>query len=212
VDENPDQDAGALHDRLLDGDLGALAELFSQHRDRLWRMVNVRLDPRLCGRIDADDVLQEAYLDAQQRISHFRDDPGMSAFLWLRLITGQTLATVHRRHLGTKMRDARREVGGRATHPSPATSQAMAYQFAGHLTSPSQAAIKAELLDRVEAALQNMSDLDREILALRHFEDLTNREVADLLDIQPKAASIRYVRAIGRLRQVLKGVPGAPVE
>ena len=197
-----------LLDRLREGDETALADLFSQHRERLWRMVNFRLDQRLCGRVDADDVLQEAYLNAAQRISHYLNNTSMSFFVWLRQIVLQTMIDLHRQHLGAQMRDAAREVSlHRGGYPQ-ATSVSLAAHLLGSLTSPSQAAMREEVSQQLENALESMSTIDREVLALRHFEQLTNGEVAEVLDIQQKAASIRYVRAIARLKDILVQIPG----
>lgn len=196
-----------LVSRLLEGNEEVLADLFSAHRDRLWRMVNFRLDRRLAGRVDADDILQEAYLAASQRIGHYLKNPTNSFFVWLRLITRQTLVDVHRRHLGAKMRNAGRETANRPGYPM-ATSISLVAQLLGSMTSPSQAAVKAEMTRQLEVAIEEMDPIDREVLALRHFEELTNSEVAEWLDIQQKAASIRYVRAVTRLKDILARVPG----
>jgi RNA polymerase sigma-70 factor (ECF subfamily) len=180
--------------RLRDGGEQALADLFSEYRDRLKRMVRFRLDRRLFGRVDASDVLQEAYLDA--------------FFVWLRLITGQTLIDVHRHHLGAQMRGADQEVSMERGGVPHASSMCLAAQFVGHLTSPSQAAMRAETLARLQTALDDMDPMDREILALRHFEELGNNEAAEVLGLQKAAASNRYVRALRRLKEALAGVPG----
>ena len=197
-----------LVNRLQQGDEHALAELFSQHRDRLWRMVNFRMDRRLGGRVDADDILQEAYLDAAQRVHHYLEDPSKSFFVWLRLVVAQTMIDIHRRHLGAQMRNADREVSMNRPAYTQATSVCLAAQLLGAMTSPSQAAVKAEMIQQLEAALEAMDPIDQEVLALRHFEELSNSEVAESLGIQQKAASIRYVRAVARLKEVLQRVPG----
>ncbi|MBN1344733.1 MAG: sigma-70 family RNA polymerase sigma factor [Phycisphaerae bacterium] len=194
--------------RMKDGDEQALAELFSMHRDRLWRMVHFRLDHRLRGRVDADDVLQEAYLEAAKRVEHFVDDSTTSFFVWLRMVVSQTLIDVHRRHLGAKMRDAGREVPIHGPRYPQATTVSLAIRLMGHLTSPSQAAMREEMYSRLEATLDEMDPIDREVLALRHFEELTNSEVAEVLGIQQKAASIRYIRAVKRLKDILSQMPG----
>lgn len=202
-----DQESETLLERLRGGDESSLAELFLRHRARLWRLVEFRLDPRLRGRVDADDVLQEAYLNAAQRVPHFLEKPSMSFFIWIRLIVDQTLADVHRRHLGAQLRDAGREIRIGGVHPH-GTSTSLAFQIVGNLTSPSQAAIREETYRLLEEAIESMDSMDREVLALRHFEELTNGEVAEVLGIQEKAASIRYIRALRRLKGILSRLPG----
>jgi RNA polymerase sigma-70 factor (ECF subfamily) len=204
--DQPDPNAGLLQ-RVKEGDQQALAELFSLHRDRLWRIVNFRLDSRLLGRVDADDILQEAYLDAAQRINHYLDDSTHTFFIWLRLIANQTLIDVHRRHLGAQMRDASRDMSIHA-HYAQATSMSIASQLLGNFTSPSQVAMRDETAVQLDQAIDSMEPIDREVLALRHFEELTNSEVAEVLGIQQKAASIRYVRALKRLKDVVSQLPG----
>lgn len=197
-----------LGSRLESGDEQALAELFSLHRERLWRTVNFRLDRRLYGRIDPDDVLQEAYLAAAQRIEHYDAETYTSPFLWLRAIVNQTLIDVHRRHVGAQMRDAGREVRIHNPAYTQTTATSLAIQLAGSKTSPSKAAVRAETLSQIEQAIGGMDPIDQEILALRHFEELSNSEVAAALGIQQKAASIRYVRAVRRLKEILAEIPG----
>lgn len=185
-----------------------LEELLGRYRDRLRRMVKLRLDRRLQGRIDPSDVIQEAYLEASRRLDEYLRDPSMPFFLWLRLVTGQKLALAHRQHLGVQARDAGREV---SLHRGPlpeATSAALAARLVGQRTSPSQAAARAELRLRLQEALNGMPELDREMLALRHFEQLTNAEAARVLGLSPTAACNRYVRALERLKTVLAGAPG----
>ena len=197
-----------LLSRFKRGDEHALAELFSYHRERLWRTVHFRLDRRLSGRVDPDDVLQEAYLNAAARARHFTDDTPTSFFIWLRMIVNQTLIDLHRLHLGAQMRDAAREVSIHRGSLAHTTSTALAAQLAGGLTSPSGAAVREETARQLEQALQDMDPTDREVLALRHFEELTNGEAAQVLGIKQKAASIRYVRALRRLKKTLAEVPG----
>jgi len=204
----PPGELAALERRLKARDEQALAKLFSHHRERLWRIVHFRLADRLRGRIDPDDVLQEAYLAAAQRLKHYGDDMKASPFLWLRMVVNQTLVDLHRRHVGAQMRDAGREVAIEGCTYSQATSVSVALQLVGSFTSPSQAAAKAEVLDLVGKAIEGMDPIDREVLALRHFEELTNSEVAEVLGIKQKAASIRYFRALRRLKAILAEVPG----
>ena len=193
-------------ERLRRGDKQALAELFGQHRDRLWHIVNLRLDERLKGRVDADDILQEVYLDAADRISHFINEHSGSFFVWLRLIATQTMANVRRRHVNAQRRDVRREVSMFSAHQPASTS--LALQLLGRLTTPSRAAMREETARQLEAAVEKMPATDREVLTLRHLEELTNKEVAEVLGIQTKAASIRYVRALKRLKEIVEEIPG----
>ncbi len=205
LDESDDVEG--LLDRIRHGDQDALAELFSRHRDRLGRMVEFRLDGRLKGRVAASDVLQEAYIDALKRLPHYQADPGMPFFLWLRWITVQRLVEVHRQHLGARIRDVGREVSiGRGGGPS--ASSARMIELIGDLTSPSQAAQRAETMSQLQQALDGLDPIDREVLALRHFEELSNQEAATVLEIQPAAASKRYVRALERLKNALSQLTG----
>jgi len=184
-----------------------LAASFVEHRDRLWRMVRVRLDHRLLGRVDPDDILQEAFLEATRRLEHFHRDGTSSLFLWLRLVVGQTLVDAHRRHLGTQQRDARREVSIHQGGRFEASSATLAGALIADLSTPSKAVMRAEMAQTLETALDGMAPIDREVLVLRHFEELTNSEVAEVLGLQPKAASIRYVRAVARLKGILEQFP-----
>lgn len=205
IDESSD-----LVNRVIHGDKRALAELFDLQRPRLRRIVNFRLDRRIYGRVGADDVLQEAYLNAAGQLKSLLRDHPPTVFIWLRQIVNQTLADVHRRHLGVKKRTAKRDVSINTGH-STSSSEWLAFHLLGHLTSPSQAALRAELAEQLDAALSVLSDIDREVLALRHFEELTNTETAHVLDMTVQAASMRYVRAISRLKKVLESIPGFPI-
>lgn len=199
-------DAGIERDLLEQaarGDTRSLQELFGRHQGRLKRMVALRLDPRVQRRIDASDIVQEAYLEVSQKLADYLRDPKLPFHLWLRLVTGQKLALAHRQHLGVKARDAGREISlHRGAYPA-ASSAALAARLMGKLTTPSQAALKAELRLRIQEALNSMDAIDREVLTLRHFEQLTNAETAMVLGIKEPAACNRYVRALERLRGIL---------
>lgn len=194
--------------RAEDGDEQARAELFARYRPRLRSMVRVRLDRRLQGRIDPSDVLQEAFIDFNRRFPEYVRNPAVPFYLWLRGLTGQRLIDLHRMHLGAQMRDVGQEVSLYRGALPPATSVSLAAQLLGHLTSPTQAAIRAELQIRLQEALNLMDPMDREILTLRHFEELSNKETAEILGIQKSAASNRYMRALKRLTGILHSVPG----
>lgn len=206
--QSPAEREQKLVNLILQGDEDALAELFGMFRDRLWRIVNFRLDRRLRGRVDPDDVLQEAYLNAAARLDRFVHDASRSCFVWLRLIVSQTLIDIQRRHLGAQKRDARKDVSIHGGWDAASTSACLAFHLMGTLTTPSTAAMRGELSEQLDTALASMSDLDREILAVRHFEELSNREAALVLNITEQAASIRYIRALGRLKDVMRAVIG----
>jgi RNA polymerase sigma-70 factor (ECF subfamily) len=209
-------DSGSEINRLLQraaaGDQECWGELLTRHRHRLRRMVAFRMDQRLQGRLDPSDVIQEAYLAASEQMQDYLREPRMPFFLWLRGIAGNKLLELHRHHLGTKMRDAGREVSlYRGTLPET-TSAALAAQLLGHGTRPSQAAIRVEVKIRLQEALNSMEPLDREVLALRHFEQLSPAETAAVLGIKEKAAGMRYLRALKRLKEILLSLPGGPLE
>jgi RNA polymerase sigma-70 factor (ECF subfamily) len=198
----------SLLQRAAGGDEPALEELFSRYRKRLKRMVHLRLSRRLQGRVDDSDILQESFLDISQRLKEYVENPQLPFFLWLRHITGLKLAEVHRRHLGTQMRDADREVSLHRGGLPEADSVSLAAQLLGQLTTPSQAAIKADTRIYVQEALNSMDAIDREVLALKHFEQLSITEIAQVLGLSKAGAGSRYLRAIERLREILARIPG----
>src|SRR5262245_30717241 len=205
--EDPSEATDLLR-RAAGGDPEALRALFSKHHDRLKRMVHLRLSRRLAGRIDDSDVLQEAYLDVARRLAEYVREPSLPFYLWLRHLTALKLAEVHRRHLGTQLRDADREVTLHRGGLPPADSVSLAAQLLGTLTTPSQAAIKAETRLMVQDALNGMDPIDRELLALKHFRQLGPAEIAEVLGLSTAGAGSRYLRAIKRLREILSRIPG----
>jgi RNA polymerase sigma-70 factor (ECF subfamily) len=204
-------DTSRVDDLLLRAEAGderARSDLFEVFRQRLRGMVRLRLDRRLAGRIDPSDVLQEAYLDFERRLPEFFAGRKVPFFLWLRGLTGQRLLDLHRMHLGAQMRDAGQEVPLYHGALPAASSVSLASQLLGRLTSPTQAAVRAEMQVRLQEALNAMDALDREVLVLRHFEELSNAETADVLGIEKAAASKRYIRALARLKEILVAIPG----
>lgn len=206
-DSSAERMTDRLESRLRDGEEDVLADLFLHYRTRLLRMIDFRIDHRLRGRLDPSDVVQEAFLAASQRLQSFRDRPGMSFYVWLREVTLQRMFDVHRRHLLTQKRNAGQEVSLHAWSRDN-SSASLAHRLAARMTTPSQCAMQEELAARLRDSLGAMQPIDREVLALRHFEELTNDEVAELLDLSKAAASNRYVRALSRLKQILESVPG----
>jgi RNA polymerase sigma-70 factor, ECF subfamily len=195
------------------GDQQAWGQLLQRYRDRLRRMIALRLDVRLQGRVDPSDVIQDGYLAASRRFADYAKDPAaMPFFLWLRFLVGQELQEQHRRHLGAQARDAGREVSRYRGAMPETTTAALAAQLMGKITSPSQAAVRAERKIRLQEALNSLDPIDREILVLRHYEQLSNGEAALVLGLDKSAASKRYARALVRLKEILSHLIGGLLE
>jgi RNA polymerase sigma-70 factor (ECF subfamily) len=206
--DNDSNDPERLIERARAGDQQALNDIFTRYRGRLLRMVEMRLDWRLQARLDASDVIQDAFLQVATRLEEYLRDPKLPLFLWLRLIVGERLAQLHRHHLGTHMRNACREVSLYREAMPAASSAALAAQLLGKHTSPTEAAVRAERMLRLQEALNSLDPIDREVLSLRHFEELTRAETAAVLGIEESAAAKRYVRALKRLKDVLAALGG----
>jgi RNA polymerase sigma-70 factor (ECF subfamily) len=186
-------------DRCRQGDAEALAELFTHFRSRLRQMVECRIDRRLAARIDPSDVLQEVYLDVARQIEAYLDNPRVCVYVWLRGLTWQRLLKLQRRHAGAQRRAVGRELS-LATEPS---SMLAARLLAGG-SSPSQALLKEELRQRLQAALARLGPDDREVILMRDFEDMSNGEVAQALGLSASGATMRYGRALIRLKEILE--------
>ena len=206
----------ALLIRAAAGEPAAWGRLLTAHQEKLRRMVAFRMDPRLRGRVDAADIVQDAFVEASaHRADYFRTPEPQRApafFLWLRGVVGNKLLEVHRHHLGTRMRDAKRERPLDGPRSSDDTSAALYAHLTAGVTRASVAAVRGEVKTRLAEALDGMDPTDREVLALRHFEQLTSGEAAQFLGIQERAAAKRYLRALQRLKQILSEMPGGLTE
>lgn len=205
--ENPHELPDLLR-RASEGDRDCWGALLARHEERLRRMISLHLDRRLRGRLGSSDVLQEVYLEASARLPEYLREPSVPFFLWLRLLAGQKLVTLQRRHLATHMRDVRREVSLDGDRPEPPSSADLAELLLSSQPRPSETAVRNEVCRRLQEALDGMEPLDREVLTLRHFEQLSNAETARVLGVREGAASKRYIRALDRLREVLAHMPG----
>ena len=197
-----EQDENDLIQKAQNGDLEALAQVFEINRERLKRMIRMRMSERVRPRVAVSDVLQEAYVDLAQQLGNYAKDPKLPFFLWMRRVTGLRLAKVHREHLGQQIRDANRDRRLDVAMPD-ASAVYMANQLAGQFTTVSEKAMRNENELRMQAAIEQVSETDREILAMRHVEQLTNSEIAVLLEISESAATNRYVRAIRKLKDAM---------
>jgi RNA polymerase sigma-70 factor (ECF subfamily) len=155
--------------------------------------------------MDPADVVQDAWVEVVRRFDEWCRQDSLPLHVWLRLITSQSLAGAQRRHLAAHMRDALRDAPQRGCRPN-VSSASVADAFVDSGTSPSQAAAREELRQRVRAAIEKLEEIDREIVAMRHFEGLTNEETAAELEIEPSAASMRFMRALMHLRPELKSL------
>jgi RNA polymerase sigma-70 factor (ECF subfamily) len=205
-------DATDLLRRAAAGDQASWRALLARHEGRLRRLVAFRMDRRLQGRLDPSDVLQEVYLEVAGHLDDYLQAPGLPFYLWLRGIAGNKLLELHRHHLGTEMRDAGREVSLYRGALPEASSAELAARLLGRLNRPSEAAVRAETKLRLQEALNSLEPLDREVLALRHFEQLSTAETARVLGIKEAAAGKRYLRALRRLKDILAELPGGAEE
>jgi RNA polymerase sigma-70 factor (ECF subfamily) len=198
-----DADSECLLQAARTGDRGAVDALFERYRNRLRRMVELRLNRKLWGRVDPSDVVQDAMLQAAKHVDNYVREPQLPAYLWLRTMTQQQLLAIHRQHLGTDKRNAALEVTVGQGNLS-AVGASLASMAIADATSPSSAAIRAERIVLLEAMIDSLDPIDREILALRYFEQLGNSEAAQVLGIGETAAAQRFLRALKRLREKLR--------
>ncbi|MEM1227038.1 MAG: sigma-70 family RNA polymerase sigma factor [Planctomycetota bacterium] len=182
------------------GDESALAQILELHRDRLYRMIDMRLDPRVRSRLDPSDVLQEAFVDARRRFSEYANDQKFSVYFWLRNVASNRLNKIHRHHLDAQLRDAKREISMNAG-AAGASSVYLATQLVDSSTSIGRRLVRAEVLSRVKLALDQMAEKDREVIALRHFEELSTEETAEILGLTRSGVLKRYTRVLRKLRE-----------
>ncbi len=202
--QNSNPDAKELYADLAQHRTEALANYFSQVRERLKRIACFRLDYRLRGRVSESDVVQETYVRAAHRLDGYLSQPDVPVFVWLRMELTQKLQELHRFHLLAEKRDVRREVNLASQPASGSTSMALAAHIVGQWTSPSRILERAQQIEALEKSLNEMNELDREVIALRNYEELSNVETAQVLRISPEAASKRYLRTLKRLREIVQ--------
>ncbi len=188
--------------------LPSLPELLEQFRARLRTLVEMRIDRRIRARVDASDVIQEAFADAVRRYPEFAQERKMSPYIWLRFLTLQQLVLAHRRHLGVQARTATLEQPIDVRPQVGLESSAMAFCLAGGESSPSVKVARAEEIAQMTTALDELEPLDREVLALRHFEQLEHAEIGELLDLTAAAVSSRYRRALKKIGMAIKNQHG----
>jgi RNA polymerase sigma-70 factor (ECF subfamily) len=195
-------DTQVLLDQARRGDATAVEQLLAHHREPVRRMIGMRLDPAIRPRVDASDVVQEVLLEASRRLADYLRAPTMPFHLWLRHIARDHLIDAHRRH-----RQAQRRTVDRERRIEPARADASSLDMVNQLLdpglTPATAAMREEIQGRFQSALDALPEDDREIVLMRHFEQLSNQDVASALALTEAAASMRYLRAIRRLRALL---------
>ncbi len=181
------------------GDEAMLAQLLEHYKPRLLKVVTLYMAPSLSARAEAEDVVQEAFIDATQQITNYTSRRGaVDFYVWLRGVAMQRLSKFHRFHLGAQRRSVARQLA-LPDHSSLLLGQ----QLISRGSAPSEHLRKQELRDQVERAVRNLPETDRETIVMRHFEGLTNTEVAQVLGLKPSTATMRYGRALARLRTAL---------
>ncbi len=198
----PEPDTEELIERVAHGDGAARQQLLARHRARLRQMVAVRLDRRLAARVDPSDVVQEALADAARKLTTYVRERPLPFYAWLRRLAWERLVKMHRRHLHTRRRSATREEQVALNLPEESALE-LARRLVSPGTSPSRQLLRAELRERVRAALEALGERDREVLVLRYLEQLSTREVAAVLEISEGAVKVRHLRALERLRRLL---------
>ena len=199
-------DTDALIHRSLSGDKSALSELFSRHRPRLKKMVSLRMDRRLAGRVNASGVLRKVLDELPQRLPEYQQEKPKSFFLWLRMITAKQLAAMHRRFLES-VANIELEVRLYRGRLPPANSVSLAAQLLGNVVSLGEMEMRTEMQVKLQEVLNALEPADREILALKHFEELDNTEISEVLGIDESVVGKRYIRALRRLREALPRDP-----
>jgi RNA polymerase sigma-70 factor (ECF subfamily) len=191
------------------GDSEARNQLLDRHREALRRMVAMRMDRRLQTRLDASDIVQDVLVDANRRLTEYLESAGMPFHLWLRHLARDRLIDAHRRHRTAARRTVDREQRVSTTPDDDRSAFDLAMLVDRELT-PAAAATHHELEVRFQAAVESLDEADREVVLMRHFEHLSNQEVAQALELSEPAAGMRYLRAMRRLRALLEETPPDP--
>jgi len=204
----PDGEVTAeLLNNVRGGQAVAVEELMDRHRNSLRRMISLRLDQRLMQRMDVSDVIQDVLIEANRRLTDYLGNPVIPFHLWIRQIAKDRIIDAHRRHRVSAKRSIDREQPQPGKGPFDQSTIELANQFRDQALTPAAAATQRELAQQIESAVQLLRDNDREIILMRHYEQLNNQEIAQSLGLTEPAASMRYLRALKRLREIIEGMP-----
>ncbi|TWU42324.1 sigma-70 family RNA polymerase sigma factor [Novipirellula artificiosorum] len=185
------------------GDADAVNRLLERHRDSVHRLVQMRLDRKVQRRVDVSDVVQDVLVEANGRLGKYLDNPAMAFHLWIRQIAWDRIIDTYRRHRVSAKRNMDREQAMSVGTGQDQSSVQLAAQLCDPALTPAAAATQREIATKVESAIEQLGDQDREIVLMRHYEHLSNLEIAEVLNLNPPAASMRYLRAVRRLRELL---------
>jgi RNA polymerase sigma-70 factor (ECF subfamily) len=206
------EQTGALLVAAKSGDTQAVNQLLERHRGAVRRLVELRLDRKVQRRVDVSDVVQDVMFEASGRLDRYLQDPAMAFHLWIRQIAWDRIIDTYRRHRVSAKRNMDREQPMQGGHEDDPNTIAWVTQLRDPAQTPATAAAQAELSRTVESAIHRLGEQDREVILMRHFEHLSNLEIAEVLGLNPPAASMRYLRAVRRLRQVLEGADQSAAE
>lgn len=198
-------DSAEIHElleKVRSGDTAAREELLAKHRDALRRMIALRLDPAIAARLDASDVVQDVLIEANRRLEDYLQNPTLPFPVWLRHLAKDHIIDAHRRHRLAQRRGVDREQRLVPAALADHSSIDLAAQFLDKEKTPATAAMQQEMHERIQKAIVQLDEHDREIILMRHFEQMTNQEAAAALDLSEAAASMRYLRALRRLREL----------
>lgn len=199
------QQTDILLKQAVDGDDAAVNQLLDRHRNSLRQLIRMRLDQKIQKRIDVSDVLQDVLVEANRRLTRYLNDPVMPFHLWLRQIARDRIIDAHRRHRVSAKRSVDREQQMVAPRGYDQSSIHLASLLGDQQLTPAAAALQKEMARKVEAAISELDPKDCEIVVMRHYEHLTNQEIGQALGLTEPAASMRYLRAIRRLKAILQG-------
>ncbi len=194
---------GELLRNAQEGDTSAIGQLLDRHREPLRRMIQVRLDHKLGRRLDVSDVVQEVMVEASRRLKQYLDAPVMPFHLWIRQIAKDRMIDAHRRHRVSAKRSVDREQPGLVQGDADQSTLELAFQLRDPSLTPAAAASQREIAQQVELAVNQLDEIDREIIYMRHYELMTNQETARALELSEPAAGMRYLRALRRLRALI---------
>lgn len=186
-----------------DGNSDAVNALIDRHREAVKRLVTMRMDQAIAKRVDASDVVQDVMFEASRRLKDYVTNPVMPFHLWLRQLAKDRMIDMHRRHRAAQRRSVDREQAVTSLGNDDQSAADLAQFLRDAELTPAAASVRREMAEQFLEAVNKLDDADRDIIMMRHFEHLSNAEAAQVLDLTTQAASMRHLRAIRRLHDIL---------